>query len=263
MWGLDTELVEVAPERKVYVTKTWATKAISAFTAPFMGVVPLSEIAAELPEVSYVTIKVPKPRRFDLVLRGAATEAGRAKALAQARQLSDGFFYDDAGGGVDVGTEKLDALSDLLCNAEQEPVVIFAAWDQSVRRIAERFKQNNPAVLSGGTDCAGALREFTEGRTNLLVASSRIATGMNLQRARLMVFMSNSTSPVDRIQAEGRIVRPGQASKGVVIYDLVAEGTLDERHLELLKAHRDESEGFVLAALAREFDRRAKECCHD
>lgn len=258
LWGKDTELVEVAPEKKVYVTKTWDKDGLAEFTKPYLGIISAKEIASELPAVTYQRIYLPRPRRFDMVLRGAATEGGASKRIAQARQMTDGFFYDDLDQPMDIDTVKLDALEELV-NGTEEPVVIFAAWSHTVACAAERFKSHDPAVLSGDRGNYGdQILRFREGKTRLLIANGRISTGMNLQRSRIEVFMSNHANPTDRVQAEGRVVRPGGEHEGVVIYDLICKDTLDEKTLDTLKSHSSESEGFVLSALEKEFKRLCK-----
>lgn len=255
LWGLDTELVEVAPERKAYVTKTWNHKAIAEFVAPYVGIVDPNEIAAELPDISYQRIYTPKPARWDMILGGAGTEGGQSKRLSQARTLSDGFFYDDLNNPVDMDTNKLDALATIV-EQNDEPIVIWGAWGHTINMAAERFKDEKPAVLTGETDDYGAeIERFRSGETRILLANGRISTGMNLQRAKLMVFVSNCMFPVLREQAVGRIARPGQKAKGVVVIDLLATGTLDERQLDLLTTHKGESEAFVEARLREELRR--------
>lgn len=255
LWGLDTELVEVAPERQAYVTKTWDLDAISRFTAPYLAAVPLDEIKKDLPEIEFRKIEVPQPARFKMIVKGVGTEHGKAKAVAQARQLSDGFVYDDAGQAIDVNTDKIDAVDRLVRDSE-EPFVIAAAWDQTIRRLAERFKDLAPAVMSGSTGEYGSEEaRFKKGETRLVIVNSRISKGFNWQRARLMIIVSNSLSPVHRKQLIGRIYRPGQAAAGVVIYDIVAKDTLDEPALKLLDEHTEQSEAFVEAALAREMEK--------
>lgn len=260
LWGIDTELVEVAPERSAYVTKTWDNEAVARFTAPYCGIIDLDEIQDELPAIEYRKIYVDCHPRFKMVLKGAGTEHGKAKAVAQARQMSDGFIYDDAGQASNTDDKKVEAIRELVEGLD-EPAVLFAAWDHSVQRLHSLFVDRKPAVLSGTTGDYGAeIRRFRDGQTSLLIANARIATGMNLQeRCRIMVFMSNSTSPVDRKQAIGRIYRPGQKAKGVVIYDVLMRGTLDEKALEVLTAHSDESETYVQKALELEARRLAGE----
>lgn len=255
LWGLDTELKEVAPERKVYVTKTWNHKAIAEFAAPYVGIVDPNAIAAELPEVEYRRVYTPRPARFDMILGGMGTEGGVSKRLSQARTLSDGFFYDDLGTPVEMDSHKLDALAEIVENND-EPIVIWGAWSETVRRAAEKFKAESPAVLTGETgDYGEEIERFRSGSTRLLIANARIAFGMNLQRAKLMVFVSNCMYPVLREQAVGRIARPGQKAKGVVVIDLLATGTLDERQLELLTTHKGESEAFIEHRLREEMRR--------
>jgi hypothetical protein len=235
---------------------------LTAFTAPWLGTVPLDEIRGELPAVTYERIKVERPRRYDLILQGAAAD-NRHKALAQARQITDGMMYDTNDQAVPMGTEKLDAL-DALVNSTDEPVVVFSAWDCVVDWLGRHFADEAPAVLRGATgNYADHVARFQAGKTRLLIANARISTGMNLQTCggrptRIMAFLSNSLNPVDRTQAEGRIVRPGNTAQGVVVYDIVAPDTLDEPALDLLRKHAGESEAIVAAALAREFSRQCK-----
>lgn len=252
LWGHDTQLVEVAPGRSVYVTNNWDNEAISKFVEPFLSVVPPAEIEKELPAVQYLRVKVPKPRRYELILNGAATERSAAKAVAQARQITDGFFYDDEHVAHVMGSEKLDAVAGYVEDTDM-PLVIFAAWDWAVQALAERFKDEAPAVLRGeNADSYGLeITRFQKGDTRLLIANARIATGMNLQRGKAVLFMSHSLKPDDDAQAIGRIVRPGQDAKQVTVVDFVCEGTLDEVTVDTIRAHQGESEAFVQAALER------------
>lgn len=251
LWGNDTELVEVAPEKKVYVTKSWNLDSIAEFIRPYCGVVSLAEIAAELPPVEYRRVRVPCPKDWDLVRKGGGTEAGASKRVAQARQLSDGFILDDIGDAVELSRDKVNAVREIVENTE-EAVVIYAAWSHTIDMLSKEFEDDKPAVLRGGSDYGAELARFLDGSTRILIANTRISTGMNLQeRCRLMVFVSNDLCPVNRQQAEGRIVRPGQRN-GCVIIDVLADGTMDERQLELLKDHRGLSAGMVESMLARE-----------
>jgi len=255
LWGNDTELVEVAPEKKVYVTKSWNLDAIAEFIRPYCGVVSLAEIAAELPPVEYRRVRVPCPKDWDLVRKGGGTEAGASKRVAQARQLSDGFILDDIGDAVELNRDKVGAVREIVENTE-EPVVIYCAWSHTIEMVAKEFEDERPAILRGGADYGAELARFLNGDTRLIIINTRISTGLNLQkRARLMAFVSNGMSPIDRQQAIGRIVRPGQEHP-CVIFDILADGTLDERQLELLQEHSGMSVGMVESMLARELGRK-------
>jgi superfamily II DNA or RNA helicase len=263
LFGVDTELVEVKPGQKAYVTKTWNQEAVSKFVAPYVMVVKPEDIVKELPEITYQRLTVPKPKEYDLILKGAATEKGKSKALAQARMCTDGSITDDAGRILArLNTYKCDAIREYLINLG-EPAVLFARWAYMVNELAGLVPSTGTnaakaSVLSAGGDHEEEVRRFVSGESPHLVASAGLCQGMNLQeRSRVVIFASNSLKPTDREQAIGRVYRPGQ-KRGVVVVDVVAEGTLDEVALNLLEKHKDRSEAYIEAALAREFRRLSK-----
>jgi hypothetical protein len=263
LFGTDTELVEVKPGQKAYVTKTWNQEAVSKFVAPYVMVVKPQDIVKELPEITYQRITVPKPKEYDLILKGAATEKGKSKALAQARMCTDGAITDDAGRILArLNTYKCDAIRDFINNLG-EPAVVFARWSYMVDSLADALRRVSttgvpPSVLSAGGDHESEVKRFVSGDSPHLVASAGLCQGMNLQeRSRVVIFASNSLKPTDREQAIGRVWRPGQKN-GVLVVDVVAEGTLDEVALSLLEKHKDRSEAYIEAALAREFRRLSK-----
>ena len=243
-----TTVKEVTPGRKAYVTpaSSWLTERIASYVSPFLMRVDTSELLAHLPPVTYTRLTTPRPKDWDVVVKGAATAKGASKRVTQARMLSDGFVMDDDGNVIRLDTAKIDAAAQLVEGAG-EPVVLFAAWRETIRGLAERLNEYKPAVVSGDTaDIGFEIGRFLSGDTDVLILNSRMGAGIDgLQdRSRIGVFVSNSTSPVDRVQAEGRLFRSGQ-NRGVQIVDVVAEGTLDERHLELLKSHNDLSSSMV------------------
>ncbi len=256
-FGLDTELKEVRPGQKAYVTKTWDHNKVSAFVAPYCRVIDRSVIQRELPEITFQRLYVPAPKEYSLILKGAATERSKSKSIAQARMCTDGAITDDNHKILARFTpqSKLDAIEAFVQNLG-EPVVLFARWQYAVAALSERFAHKTPSVLQGGASLDTEVERFTGGDTNLLIANACMSQGMNLQeRARCLIFMSNSLKPTDREQAIGRVYRPGQ-KRAVIVVDVLAEGTLDEPALDLLDKHRDRNEGFIESALAREFNRQ-------
>ena len=256
-FGLDTKLEEIKPGQKAYVTKTWDQTRVSQFVAPYVRVVDKSEIQKDLPEIQFHRLTTPRPKQYELILKGAATERSKSKAIAQARQCTDGrIVSDDGHTAIRIGTDKLDLIEQLV-GSVGEPVVIFARWQYMVADLAERLSDRVPAVLTGGGDHVSEVDRFTSAKTDVLIANACISQGMNLQeRARIVIFVSNSMKPTDREQAIGRVYRPGQ-KRGVLVYDVVAENTLDGVALDLLTKHADKSEAFLEAALKKEF---VKQC---
>ena len=242
-FGIDVELKEVAPGKKAYGCTEWDTEAVARFVKPYVRSVSQAEVDAELPPVQQEFIRVPKPPRYETILKGGGTERGAAKRLAQARQASDGFFYDDLGDAVELHQLKIEAKT--LVDSTEEAVVLYAAWDWTVDKLASTLSDHKPAVLKGGSDYAQELNRFLTGETRVLIANARISTGLKLQeRCHIMAFLSCDLFPVNLTQAIGRIVRPGQ-QHSCLVYFIVAEGTLDERIIKTLQEHQDLSAAMV------------------
>lgn len=257
LFGKDTELVEVKPGTQAYVTKEWNHEVLDKFVSPYVHVVRPQEIVRELPEITYQRITVPKPEQYALILKGAATERGKSKALAQARMCTDGKLTDDNGRILaELNTFKCDAIRQFL-DGVGEPAVVFARWDYMVTDLSRLL--GSTSTLRAGADYDREIGRFLSGESRYLVANSGIAQGMNLQeRASIVIFASWSSKPTDREQAIGRVYRPGQ-KRGVVVVDVIAEGTLDETTVELLDKHKDRNESYIEAALAAEFKRQCRE----
>jgi hypothetical protein len=253
-------LKDVNRGQKAYVVKDkdWDLDKISKYTAPFVLRVDTSELVAYLPPVSFEQCTVPRPKDFDIILKGAATTRGASKRVTQARTLSDGFIVTDEQEIVRLDTAKLDAIEQIVEGAG-EPVVVMANWRESIRALSERLQRFNPSVIYGQTPDMGLQQaRFLSGETDVLILSSRMTSGIDgLQdRCRIAVFMSNSSSPVDREQAIGRFQRVGQKG-GVQIIDVIAEGTLDARQLELLTNHKELSAAMLEKILADELEAMA------
>lgn len=245
LWGINPHIDEPTPGVKCWTVDGWHLDRISEFIEPRLGIVDIKEIEKELPAVDYIRVKIPCYQKYENIVGGMYTMGTAQKLLAQTRQGSDGFIYRDDESVTVFDRSKINALRAIVDGTE-EPIVIFAGFQASVQLLQQEFKEEHPAVLhGGGTDYGPEIERFTSGRTRLLIASSGISSGMNLQRSRLMVFFSNCMNPQARLQAEGRIRRPGQKATGVRIYDLIMEGTLDERQLDLLQGHMGESEAFI------------------
>ena len=166
--------------------------------------------------------------------------------VTQARMLSDGFVMDDDQKVIRLDMNKIKAVMEFV-EGLGEPVVLFAAWRETIQALSTALGAFRPAVVSGDTaDIGFQIQRFLSGDTDVLILNSRMGSGVDgLQgRARVGIFVSNSTNPTDRTQAEGRLYRSGQ-NRGVQIVDMIAEGTLDGPQLELLKSHNDLSASMI------------------
>lgn len=253
-FGLDTELKEVGGN-KAYVTSKWNDKEIAEFISPYVSTVDTSELIKHLPEIEERYIDCPKPSQYDMVARGVATTKGTMKRLAQIRQSTDGFIYDDNDQPQELvdTASKISRIKDFVENLG-EPVIIFSAWTKGVELLAEAFKENYPAVVTGGNDNSYEISKFLEGKTDILISNSRFSSGFNAQeRCRIILFASLSTKPDDLAQCKGRIYRPGQ-KKGCIVVYFVCQDTLDRRVIDLVKEHSEATEGYIEQLLLKEIE---------
>ncbi len=246
-----TEVKEVKAGRKAYVTPndSWDVEKVAKYVGPFVFRVNTSELLAHLPPITYTRLTTPQPADWALVTKGAATLKGASKRVTQARMLSDGFVFDDDQRVIRLDQNKINAVAEFV-EGLGEPVVIFAAWRETIAALSAKLTlpgKPAPATVSGDTaDIDYSVQRFLSGETDIIIINSRMGSGIDglQQRARVGIFVSNSTNPTDRTQAEGRLFRTGQ-SRGVQIVDVIAEDTLDEKQLDLLKSHNDLSSAMI------------------
>jgi hypothetical protein len=253
LFSKETTVKEVAQGRKSYVTPTdsWDTQSIANFVAPYVYRVDTASLLEHLPPVQFRKVWVPQPKEWSLVQAGATTEMSASKRVTQARTLSDGFIYADDGTAIRLDNAKVNAIVDLV-DGLGEPVVVVARWRESITELAKALSRFNPAVVAGDTlDMGHEIDRFKAGETDVLILGAGHGTGINgLQdRCRICICMSWSANPLMREQLIGRFHRFGQSS-GVVVIDVLAESSLDEKCLELISSHRDLSESMVKKILA-------------
>jgi len=150
------------------------------------------------------------------------------------QQMTSGFSKDeDTGNELDIGTEKLDILMDLLSDRPQRAVV-FALYRRDVERIeaAVRAEKRPVWVLDGRAN--NKVREerrleWVESTDGVLVCQIAVASaGINLSAAAIDFFYSYDNNLVNWSQSHGRLNRPGQTLP-VTHYYLSARDTVDEK----------------------------------
>lgn len=167
--------------------------------------------------------------------------------LLRLQQVAGGWVNTDDGKTVQVGTEKLDALMDLLEDLlahEQRKVIVFCRFVPEIRAIlAVCEKAGIPAEgLYGETRDRGELVRRFQDEAEPRVMVIQIQTGglgITLHRADTAIFYSTGWSLADYEQAKARIQRAGQTAEKVQYFHLLAQGTVDERITQALAEKRD------------------------
>ena len=240
------------------------------------------QVATELPPLTEQVIRcsmdAPQQRVYDTVrmaaradVQRAMAEAGRAstmavlEALLRMRQACCDPSLLPGDVGADAGAAKLDRMEELLVElvAEDHKALVFSQWTSLLDRAQARLDELGiPWVrLDGSTrDRQAVIDTFQQksGPPVFLLSLKAGGTGLNLTEADYVLHLDPWWNPAVERQATDRAHRIGQ-DKPVVSYKLIAEGTVEERILELQDAKRDLAEaaigtegGFVKALTADE-----------
>lgn len=157
----------------------------------------------------------------------------------------------DTNGKVHLATPsaKVDDLVELLDELGDEPLVVAAPSRQLVELAAARLEREKVTYgfVTGAyspVERAQAVARFQDGYTRVvLLTHGAGAEGITLTRARTLLYMQRSWSPLDNSQVEDRIHRIGSERHANIQYiEQVAPGTVEERKLEVLRGKEDQIE---------------------
>jgi SNF2 family DNA or RNA helicase len=240
-----------------------------------------SEDLLDLPEIIENTIHVelPKPVRamyeqFEAEMVVKLTEEKEVEALTAAalsmkcRQLTSGAVYDapvlDQNGDpvghrtwTDVHEAKLEALDDVLEEANGEPVLVVYEFKHELARMLKRYPKA-PWIGGGSKDSDGCIAKWNAKKFPVMfVHAASVGHGVNLQHGgRIMVWTSMSWSYELYAQMVKRLHRQGQTDK-VMIHRLVCKDTVDEVVAEVLDGKRTGQNALLAALRARLVGRSA------
>jgi SNF2 family DNA or RNA helicase len=119
----------------------------------------------------------------------------------------------------------------------EESVVVFCHHKAIHSLLHQSLAEFRPSSIIGGQtdkDRQQQIDTFQNGDTKLMIAGLRAGNvGINLTRARYVIFAELDWSPAIHLQAEDRLHRIGQKST-VFAYYLIGNGTLDEHVAKVL-----------------------------
>ncbi len=119
----------------------------------------------------------------------------------------------------------------------EESVVVFCHHKAIHKILHESLAEFSPvSVIGGQTDSIrqDQIDRFQEGQSKLMIAGLRAGNvGINLSRARYVIFAELDWSPAIHRQAEDRLHRIGQKNT-VFAYYLIGNGTLDDHVANIL-----------------------------
>jgi superfamily II DNA or RNA helicase len=166
------------------------------------------------------------------------------RSLTVLRQLSlDVSLVDDSLAGK-IRSSKIDTLLESLEEvvAEGHRVLVFSQFTGFLRLVRERLDDEGLAhvYLDGRTrDRGRRIAEFTDGDAPVFLISLKAGgSGLTLTEADYVFVLDPWWNPATEAQAVDRTHRIGQ-DKTVMVYRLVAEGTIEEKVVALQERKRD------------------------
>lgn len=156
----------------------------------------------------------------------ARSREGRAafKAFHEARRIAQS------------GERKLQLVAELVAEEWGRRTLIFTNDNDTAYRISRALLAPCITHHTDTRERRAWLDAFGAGEMTVLVTSRVLNEGVDLPEAEVAIVVSGTSTVRESVQRLGRILRPG-AGKQAVLYELVTEGTTEERQSERRREH--------------------------
>lgn len=139
-----------------------------------------------------------------------------------------------------IRSSKLDRCVELVEDliGKGEKVVVFSTFKESVKYLAEYLKEYDPLICTGDSsevDISNSVDLFQKDPSKKLIIAThqKMGTGITLNAASYMIFIDTPFNASEFNQSCDRIYRIG-TKRPVFIYNLICEGTVDERVAQII-----------------------------
>lgn len=180
------------------------------------------------------------------LLEGGEVTAVNAAALSnKLLQFANGAVYDENKDWHEVHQIKLDAIEEVIENANGKPVLIAWTFRHDQARLLKRLKAYKPVQLKTGQD----IKDWNAGKIQvMLMHPASGGHGLNLQSGGNIVVWFGQTWSLELYQQlNARLYRQGQENKQVFIHHLAVAGTLDVGVIRSLENKNNRQEGLMQA----------------
>lgn len=140
-------------------------------------------------------------------------------------QFANGAVYDEDREVHEIHNLKIDALQDIIEEANGSPVLVAWSYQHDRDRIMKQLAKYKPRELKSEKD----IRYWNEGKVQLLMAHpASVGHGLNLQKGgHIIVWFGLPWSLELYQQFNARLLRQGQTEASVMIHHLVMHDTHD------------------------------------
>lgn len=149
-----------------------------------------------------------------------------AALIGKLSQFANGAVYDVDGNVQHVHDDKIQHLVEIVEGANGASVLLFYQYKHDVERIEQALKGYTVVRYEGEQQ----LKDWNAGKIDVLLAHpASTAYGLNMQQGgHYIVWFGTGWDLELYQQANARLHRQGQEHP-VIVYKLIAEGTVDER----------------------------------
>lgn len=151
----------------------------------------------------------------------SSTTFQKAVAIQKAQQAANGFLYLEDGSTYKVPNfvnKKLDFIKNLLEKKKGTPIIIGYRFTEDKNQIIQAF----PGMVTEDTEA------FKTGKKDILLLQCQQGIGVNLQRAKAIIYYTMDVSYANYEQMIHRAWRTGQPDP-VDIYILTYKGSVEEK----------------------------------
>jgi len=217
-----------------------------------------TEDYVDMPPLVHKTVKVRLPdkvmkqyKKFEktLLLEEHDIEAvNRGVLTGKCLQLANGSVYDEDGNPIEIHSLKLEALDQIIEDAQGEPVLVAYSYQFDLEKLRKRYQ--HAEVIGEGEN---VIKRWNNKEIPILLAHPQSAGhGLNLQYGGcITVWYGLCWSLEYYQQLNKRLHRPGQVETVVIIH-IVAEGTVDERVMAVLPEKDATQDALIEATKYRE-----------
>jgi SNF2 family DNA or RNA helicase len=185
-------------------------------------------------------------RDMVLSLKGKEIDAVNAASLSgKLLQMANGAVYDENQETVVIHERKLDALEDLLEDANGRPVLVAYWFKHDLERIRKRFTVREIKTSKDISD-------WNAGKIPVaMIHPASAGHGLNLQAGGSTLIWFGLTWSLELYQqTNARLWRQGQ-KEPVVIHHIIAEGTIDENVMAALRRKEKTQDSLIRAVKAQ------------
>ena len=221
------------PQALGEITDAIAPLVIQMSAEDYLDMPPLFVVdkRVQLPEQA---MKLYKEIETDFIGTNSSTESvlvapSAAAAGAKCRQIANGAVYTEHPEWERVHNAKLEMLDELCEEIGEHPILIVYEFQHDADRITCNDHLNWPNLTGMSGSClTGMLDKFNAGKIPRLLIQSSKAHGLNIQAAcHHMIWFGLTWNWEDYKQMVDRLYRQGQKANMVMVYRILAEGTLD------------------------------------